>query len=157
MLFGDQILNPSLCSLGDQNFGILRCVLWGSEILNPFLCCLGNWKFWISRQEIPRIFWFFMHSLNITLKHYTAVERIFWFLANRESFQVSFNTSLRFSGYCKNHLWNKVAIMDFLLILPFYLRPILPSHFQRNFKACEVKISILRERFPFYTEEGAIF
>ena len=69
---------------------------------------------------------------------------------------MSFNTILRFRGYCKNHTWNKVEIMDFRVNSTFYLKPILHT-FQRNFQVCDVKINILRDRFLFYTEEAAIF
>ena len=57
---GSEILNPLLCSWGDQKFWILYCALWGirnsesspvfmggSEILNPLLCFVGDQKFWI--------------------------------------------------------------------------------------------------------------
>lgn len=113
---GSEFLNPFVCQcrgseilnlwgirnsesfvvfFGDQKFGIVRCILWGSEILNPFLCCLGDQKFWISRQEIPN-------------RNKELLGRIFWFLANRENFHVSFNTILRFRRYCKNHIRSKV-------------------------------------------------
>ena len=123
---GSETLKPSLCSLGIRN-------------LSPFLCGLGNPKLWIvfrfprrnlPRQEIPKSFGFFAWLKDYTaihVKNGTLLGRIFWFLANRETFYVSFNTSLRFRGYCKSHLWHKVAIMHFYLSSTFYFRPILHS------------------------------
>ena len=116
---------------GDQKFWILRCALWGSEIRNPSLYSLGirNSEFFpvllggsvilslATRSSKNRLVFYawLKHYTAVQIKNRTLLGRIFWFLANRETFHVSFNASLRFRGYCKNHVWNKVAIMDFRL------------------------------------------
>ena len=84
-LFGEsEILNLLPCCLGGQKFWI-SSVVWGSEILNPLLCSWG-----IRNSESSPV----------------LLGRFLWFLANRETFPVSFNTSLRLRVNCKNRLRN---------------------------------------------------
>ena len=126
---GSEILNPLLCCLGDQKFWILSCVVWGSEILNPLLCFLGirnsesspvliggseilnpECCLAVRNSESPsvllgdqkfrilsRVVWGIFRKL---------LRRILWSLANRETFPMSFNTSLRLRVNCKTRLWN---------------------------------------------------
>ena len=96
-----------------QKFIILSCVVWGSEILTPLLCCLGDQKFcrllscvvWGIRnsESSPLLFG---EPNKVEIKNRKLLGRILRFLANRQTFPVSFNTSLRLRRNCKNHLWN---------------------------------------------------
>ena len=86
---GSEILNPLLCCLGDQKFWILPLLFGGSEILTPLLCCLGGQKFCCLGNQ----------------KNRKLLGRILRFLANRETFPVSFKPSLRLRGNCENRLW----------------------------------------------------
>ena len=147
---GSEVLNPSLCSSRDQKLWVLSSVVWWIRNSDTFAVFFGDQKsesfpVWFgeskimnrlsfSTQERPearnsKIIWVFFaclkHFTAIQIKNRTLPGRIFWFLANRETFYVSFNTSLRFRGYCKSYLWHKVAIMHFYLSSTFYLRPIL--------------------------------
>ena len=126
---GSETLNPLLCCLGDQKFWILSCVVWGSEILNPLLCFLGirnsesspvliggseilnpECCLGVRNSESPsvllgdqkfrilsRVVWGIFRKL---------LGRILWSLANRETFPMSFNTSLTLRVNCKTRLWN---------------------------------------------------
>ena len=126
---GSEILNPFWCSLGDQKFWTFSSFLWeirnsepflmffgGSEILNPLLCCLGDQKFWIVfyggtsrdkkfKNRLVSYAWL-KHYISVQIKNRKLLGRIFSFLANWETFPLSFKTSLRFLVYCKNCLWN---------------------------------------------------
>ena len=112
LFWGSEILNL-LCCLGDQNSWILSCVLGGSEILN-LPCFLGDQKFWLlsfavcvwgsrNSDSSPLLFG---GPNKVEIKNGKLLGRILRFLANRETFPVSFNTSLRLRVNCKNRLWN---------------------------------------------------
>ena len=115
----------SIVVWGGQKFWLLSCVVWGvrnsesssvffggSEILNPLLCCLQDQKFWllyffvwgIRNSESSPVF--FEEPNKVEIKNRKLLGRILRFLANRETFPVSFNTKLRLRGNCKNRLWN---------------------------------------------------
>ena len=114
-----------LCCLGGQKLWLLAFVVWGirnsesspvlfgaSEILNPLLCCLGDQKF----RLLSSVVWgvrnsdssplLFGRPNKVEIKNRKLLGRILRFLANRETFIVSFNTSFRLRVNCKNHLWN---------------------------------------------------
>ena len=118
----------------------------GSEILNPLLCCLEDQKFrllyffvsGIRNSESSPVF--FGEPNKVEIKNRKLLGRILRFLANRETFPVSFNTRLRLRGNCKNPLWNSIAKMNFTSS-QFY------THFQPNFKTFNVKKTVLRDRF----------
>ena len=112
VLFGRaEVLNPSLCSLRDQKLWILSCVVWWIRNSETFAVFFGDQKsesfpVWfgeseimnrlcfprrnLPRQEIPKSFGFFFawlkHYTAIHIKNRTLLGRIFWFLANRETF-----------------------------------------------------------------------
>ena len=149
---GSEILNPLLCSLGgseilnplqrfvrDQKFWILSCVhgadLFRNSESSPVFC--GDHEFWILScfhggseilNPLTRFLWGKLSRHQIQKIIWKLLGGILWFLANRETFPVNFNTILRFRVNYKEpslELSGEVAIMNFRGSSTFYFLSIL--------------------------------
>ena len=91
---------------------------------------------------------------KVEIKNRKLLGRVLRFVANRETFPVSFNTSLRLRVNCKKSSLELNGKNEFSR---FHFQPILHSFPAELRNLQRKKKTVLRDRFLIYTEKAACF